>query len=371
MAVIYAQLLFIPSLIRGATNEIEAELRSYLSASVTISPTGSDLAIRHAQGLLRAARATPGVQAATATTLVGSEIRYGSRSGSWPVLAIDPTSYAKTFTTPREMIEGRFLTSGASNEIVIGIGIAGAGRTQETTYRSSLRSVHVGDRVAVTLAGGGVERFVVHGIYETDLAEANDAAFISEASAARYLPPKTLGPSTIYLKTRSGDESRVIAQLRRVRRDVHYESWTASASSVGELTGSFNLIKSVLNGISLLVAAVTIFIVTYVDLLNRRRTIGIERAIGITNTAIAVSYAIRAVVLSVAGVVVGLGLFFLVAVPIVHAHPFEFPIGPVTLSVARAELQRDALILVVVATIGALIPAGWAVRISLLDAIWK
>src|ERR1035441_3686833 len=42
MAVIYAELMFVPSLIQGATNEIQQELREYVTASIAITPSHSD-----------------------------------------------------------------------------------------------------------------------------------------------------------------------------------------------------------------------------------------------------------------------------------------------------------------------------------------
>jgi ABC-type antimicrobial peptide transport system permease subunit len=55
----------------------------------------------------------------------------------------------------------------------------------------------------------------------------------------------------------------------------------------------------------------------------------------------------------------------------VHHHPFQFPIGPVTLSVTSSELRGDAIILLAVAVMGALVPAWRAVRIRLLDAVLR
>jgi len=113
-----------------------------------------------------------------------------------------------------------------------------------------------------------------------------------------------------------------------------------------------------------------VFIVTYVDLINKRRTIGIERAIGISGPSITLSYMLKAAVFAVFGVALGIGLFYGVALPAVRHHPFEFPIGPVYLSVTSGEIRSDALILVVVAVVGAALPAWRATRTRLLDAIW-
>jgi putative ABC transport system permease protein len=370
MAVIYAELMFVPSLIQGATNEIQLELREYVTASIAITPSHSDLTIPDGAGLISRVRATHGVVAATAASLAGSQISFGSHTNSWPVLAVDPASYARTFMTPKTMIEGSFLNPGANDEIVLGIGIAGAGMNHVSTYGSSLQGVRVGDRVTVTLSGGRTHLFTVKGIYETDLSEANTSAFITTATADRVVPSLRGRVSAIYVRTKQiGDEKVVIGRLRGEDRHVTYQSWETLSSSVKDITGSFNTIKSVLNAVSLVVAAIAVFIVTYVDLVNKRRTIGIERAIGISGLAITVNYLLKAVVFAVLGILFGAGLFFGGAIPLARRHPFQFPIGPVTLSVPSTELRSDAIILLAVAVIGALVPAWRAVRVRLLDAV--
>lgn len=372
MAVVYAELMFVPSLIQGATNQIQLELRNYVTASITITPAGSNPTIPDAAALVARVRATQDVAAATATSLAGSQISYGSRTNSWPVLAIDPTSYARTFMTPRSMIEGTFLDSGANDEIVLGIGIAGAEMTHDSMYGSSLQTVHAGDHVTVTLAGGRTHMFMVKGIYDTDLAAANVTAFITSATANQLAPQLSGRISAIYVKTKQiGDEKATIGRLHREDRHVTYQSWETLSSSVKDITGSFDTIKSILNAVSLFVAAIAVFIVTYVDLANKRRTIGIERAIGISGPAITVSYLLKAAVFAVFGILFGAGIFFGGAIPLVRHHPFRFPIGPVTLSISSTELRRDALILLVVAMVSALVPAWRAVRTRLLDAVWK
>ncbi len=372
MAVIYAELMFVPSLIQGATNQIQLELRQYVSGSIALTPSPHQLSIHDATAVLARVRATSGVSAATATTLVGSQISHAGRTNSWPVLAIDPASYRATFATSRTMIEGSFLTPGANDQIVLGVAIAGAGRTRVSTYASSLQNVHVGDLVAVTLSGGREHTFRVQGIYQTALTEANASAFVNRATIQRLVPALGDDASTIFVRTaHTGDESSVIARLRVAAPGLGLQSWETLAASVKDLTGSFDTIKSILNGVSLVVAAIAVFIVTYVDLVNKRRTIGIERALGISATAITLNYLLKAVVFAVLGVALGTLLFNGVAVPAVLHHPFNFPIGPVTLSPPAGERRVDALILLAVALVGALVPAWRAVRLRILDAVLR
>jgi putative ABC transport system permease protein len=371
MAVIYAELLFVPSLIQGANDRIEFELRAYVTSSITISPSGSDLTIEDPGSLLASAREDPEDSSATATVLAGNQVSHANRTDSWPVLAIDPTSYARTFTTPKALIAGSFLSPGATDQIVLGLGIAGDDRTQSSTYGASLQTVKVGDPVTVTLLGGRTHVFTVRGIYKTGLSDANDRAFISTATADSLVPFLKGKVSSIYVKTKHiGQEQAVIDRLHHLRPGVEYQSWQALGARIKDITGSFNIIKSILNAVSLVVAVIVVFIVTYVDLINKRRTIGIERAIGISGPSITLSYMLKAAVFAVFGVALGIGLFYGVALPAVRHHPFEFPIGPVYLSVTSGEIRSDALILVVVAVVGAALPAWRATRTRLLDAIW-
>jgi putative ABC transport system permease protein len=139
---------------------------------------------------------------------------------------------------------------------------------------------------------------------------------------------------------------------------------------VQDQIATFRLIDNILGAVSLLVAAITIFIVTYVDLVNKRRQIGIERAIGIRAGAIVSSYVLRAWAYALAGIAAGLAIFRLAIVPLVRAHPFHFPNGPVTLATSAHEIRRDIVILLIVALVAAAAPAVRSVRLRIIDAIW-
>ena len=326
--------------------------------------------IDDAGSVVDAARSTPGVLAATPAVLAGTQVSAGDRTGSWSVQAVDPASYAEVFTIPDALVAGRFLDPDATDEIVLGLGVAGAGVTDEPTYRASLRSVAVGDSVQVTMVGGAVASFEVVGIYDTDLTQADNLGLVAAAGAAAAAPALADQASVVYLRTEVGDEDAAIAALRADRPDLRYEPWQALQATVADLTGSFDVIGGILGAVSLFVAAITVFIVTYVDLVNKRRTIGIERAVGVTGTAIVGAYLVRAVTLAVVGVGVGAAFTFGLVVPLVDRHPFQFPIGAVTLTATADVLRSNGRLLVAVAIVGALVPAMRSVRLRLLDAIW-
>jgi putative ABC transport system permease protein len=118
------------------------------------------------------------------------------------------------------------------------------------------------------------------------------------------------------------------------------------------------------------VAAITIFIVTYVDLVNKRRQIGIERAIGITGASIVLSYIFRAIFYAVLGILLAALIFVYVVVPLEAHRPFHFPFGDIFLPVNIGYLIISAAILFVVAAVSAFVPAWQTIRTKIIDAIW-
>lgn len=370
MSLVYVQLLFIPALIQGAVDRTENQLIDTSTSSVQVTPADGETAIADAPSVVADIGELAGVEAVTSTARVGSEVQYQSKTGSYPVLAVDPGTYGEVFTTPTNLIEGRWLEADETDAIVLGVGVAGADLERAASYRASLREVHTGDRVTVTLLDGSTKELTVVGIYQNRLAASDGQALITKEAAAGLLPAAVDQASAIFVRTDRGAEEDVAAGVGTRHGDLSVETWLDLRHTIDDQVESFNLIKQILRFVSLLVAAVTVVIVTYVDLVGKRRTIGIERAIGIRSNAIVLSYVFKAVAYALAGTAAGAALFLGVVVPAIDAHPFPFPIGPVTLSISAQQLRSDAIILIGVAVVAAIVPAWRSVRIRILDAIW-
>jgi putative ABC transport system permease protein len=287
------------------------------------------------------------------------------------VAAVDPASFPGTLKTTQHIIEGRNLRPNDKNVIVLGVGIAGAGHTTQRDYSRSLKSVHPGDHVKVALITGNTQDYEVVGVYETQFPEADATAYIPSVSIEQTLPFSKNKATAVYVRLDdTAKRSSVESAIRSKYENVTFRTADDLAGAVKDIKGTLAIVNSILKGISFLVAAITIFIITYVDLTNRRKQIGIERAIGIKSSTIVISYVFKAVVYAFIGVGAGLASFLYILVPIVNAHPFKFPIGDVTIDVNLDKLVINGLVLAGVAIVAALIPAYQSVRIRILKAIW-
>jgi putative ABC transport system permease protein len=371
MLLIYISLLFLPSLIQGAVNRINNQLVDTLTSDIVITPATKAASISDTDSYLAKIRQTPGVAQATSVYRAGTQVTYGDNSGAWTVNAIDPATYGQVFTTPSNMFEGRALAGSDTSQVLLGIGIAGAGQTSVRGYRASLQSVHAGDKVSITLTTGRTGTFTVAGIYDDQFPLSDDDAYITMTEAARLIPGSSDHASTIYVKTSSGaNVNQVVQRLGALRGGMKFDTSQDLGATVQDQVATFNLISDILKIISLAMAAVTIFIITYIDLVSKRRQIGIERAIGIKSAPIVLSYVAKACAYALAGIGAGFLLFRYAVTPAVSQHPFHFPNGPVTLATTWGETVRDLIILIIVAILAALAPSLRSVHIKILDAIW-
>ena len=364
-------LLFVPGLINGATESMNTILIRNYSGDIIIEPAGDDTVITHVDDLLAGIESIDGVEAATARSDINAYFEFEDERLGRVITGIDPNRDKQVFDIAASLVEGSYLSSRDRDEILLGIQIAGADQEDIELYSSSLRHVHAGDKVKVTYSSGLEKQYTVKGIFDTGFIQTDLQAFITDLEFESVMPNMNDKAGSIRVKLEEGaDPSRVIERISGLREGLDFQTWQQTAGLVQSMTESFTLINQILNVVNYLVAGITVFIVTYVDVINRRRQIGIQRAIGIKSQSITVSYLIRALFYAIVGLIIGILVFKYVIIPVEARHPFEFPFGPAYLLTRPSYTARMALILLVVSLAAAFIPVWRVMRIKILDAIW-
>lgn len=364
-------LLFVPSLVDGIVFSANDKLIETYSSNIIIQAEGDNPVIRRVDELLAGIETIEGVIAVTARNGIGAQLSYDNERTNCTVRGVDPVRDAAVFDIPGAIFEGSYLEPREMGQILLGVQLAGADRTEIELYSSSLKTAHAGDRITVNFANGLSKQYEIKGVFYTEFIQTDLQAFVTDRDFAAVSPNANNRATQINVKIRDHREaSRVIREIQTLRDELKYQTWEDTAGLVSSMTDSFNIIDSILTIVNLLVAGITVFIVTYIDLVNKRRQIGIERAIGITPLAITLSYVMRAVFYAVISVVLAGVLFLYVVVPIEARYPFHFPFGDVPLFVDGALLLRAAMIILGVAVVAAVLPVLRTLRIRLLDAIW-
>ena len=364
-------LLFVPGLINGATVSMNTILIRTYSGDIILQPEKDKTVINHVEDLIASIESIDGVVAASARNDINAYIEFEDKRVSRVVTGIEPARDKAVFDISENLIEGSYLASRDRGEILLGVQVAGADREDIELYSSSLRHVHAGDKVVVTYSNGIEKKYTVKGIFDTGFIQTDLQAFVTELEFNSVMPHMYDKATSIRVKLEDGaDPERIIERIASLRNGLDFQTWEETAGLVKSVTESFTLIDRILNVVNYLVAGITVFIVTYVDVINRRRQIGIQRAIGIKSHSITISYLIRALFYAVVGLIIGILAFKYLIIPVVARHPFEFPFGPAYLVTKPSYTARMAFILLVVSLAAAFIPVWRVMRIKILDAIW-
>jgi putative ABC transport system permease protein len=112
------------------------------------------------------------------------------------------------------------------------------------------------------------------------------------------------------------------------------------------------------------------FIVIYINVLGKKRQIGILRAIGIPANAVLGSYLIQALTYAIMGIALGWLLIRLVLQPYFIFNPIDFPFGFLSLNIESARIIGSAIGLTAAAVLAGLIPSWAVMRESIIETIW-
>jgi putative ABC transport system permease protein len=364
-------LLFVPGLLDGLAWGANDKLINTYSGDLLIESDGANHYIANVDQLMAAIEQIDGIDSATARNYLGAEIDFKGKYTGAAVYGIYPDTEKDVFTIADYIVEGSYLSADDTDSVLLGIQIAGADRTELELYSRSLQDVRAGDRVSVAYSNGIDKEYTVKGIFYTEFIQTDLQAFISEKEFQTVAPLLNNSASTIHIKTVDGANiDDITNQILSTTDDVKVMTWEDYAGLVHSMTASFNIIEVIMDTVNLLVAGITIFIVTYIDVAHRKRQIGIQRAIGITPAAITLSYIIRAIFYAIISLALAMLIYIYGIIPLEAHYPFHFPFGDVYLRIVPFVLVRTALMLFIVSIISALLPVYGVMRTKIINAIW-
>ena len=367
IAAAFINLLFVASLLNGIARGTDDQVINAYVGDATIRPLAGQRAIPQVGDALAQIRRIFDVVGVSAQTIVPATLKHGPTQVSREVLAIDPADEQTVTNIARKMVAGSFLRPMDLDGIVLGIQIAGGPGVE--LNETSLKGAQVGDTVLLSTYGAA-RAFTIRGIFKTKFLTADLRAFISRDAWERLDPEARDRATMILVKAKKrGRERALVDALRRTGVKGSFSTWQDSAGIMKSITKSFVSINVTLSFVGLFITAVTIFIVVYIDVMGRRRQIGVLRALGVEAWVVRLTYMLEAAVYAIAGLVLGLAIFLGVIVPIVAAHPFSLPLCDAVLSVDNQGLIIRGVAVLAVAIASGLVPALLATRLPILDAI--
>jgi putative ABC transport system permease protein len=371
LAIVAMNLLFVPGLIEGIVTSSNKILVETYSGDIIIESDRDNPYINHVNELVPDIRSIDGVAAVSPRNTINAEIKFDDERVTCVIVGIDPPLDKQVFDISKYLIEGQYLDSRERDAIMLGVQLSGSDKENVELFASSLKHVHAGDKVEVTFSNGQKKQYTVKGIFDTGFIQTDIQAFISDVEFQSISPTSKNKATNIRVKVDEGiDAGWVISKIESTHEGLKFQTWEDTAGIVKSMTDTFKMINQILNVVNILIAGITVFIVTYVDVVNRKRQIGIQRAIGIKPRSIILSYLFRALFYAVMGLILGMVVYGYVIIPLEMRRPFTFPFGPAYLTMSPIMMARTIIILIIVSLVASFLPVWRVMRKTILDSIW-
>ena len=383
MSLSFANLILTPSILSGVTNTLDEQQVNTLFANIVIDPEEDEYYLDHVGQIEKRVKQVAGVAEVSSHLNSNAFIEYQwwekdspsdkGKSGNWTVIGIDSQQEVGVTTIHENIIEGSYLDEGDRDKIVLGIEIAGNDGAQTSPFLT-LGGAQVGDKVRLTYPNGIQREYQVKGIFQArEMTQADRLAFVTREEIASVLGRTVFADraSQVLVSVNpAADENSVLKELEALGINGKVRSWQEYGGAIGGIVSSFDVITSLINGIGLVVAAIVMFIVIYINVLNKKRQIGILRAIGIKRNIIIYSYLVQALFYAISGIILGGLMMHFIVEPYFINRPLDLPVGLVSLGIEPLTVQKAVWGLILAAVCAGFIPVISIIRQSIIKAIW-
>ncbi len=291
---------------------------------------------------------------------------------SGTVMGIDPIAENNVTGLSALIKEGEYLQPGDYDQVLVGAMLLKKYLDIESSDFKVLENVAIGDRIRLTI-NGNVREVTIKGIYKSKVDEIDRRVVMLDSQLRGIIGRTDFNVSEVAIKVNDkADPYLVKRELVNSGFDAYAKIQAAEEAEpkfIKDMRKTFDILGNAISSIGLVVAAITIFIVIFINAITRKKYIGILKGIGITSKAIEISYVFQSVFYAVAGSFIGLIIIFGALVPFFDKHPINFPFSDGILVATFSGTAKRVILLYITTVIAGYLPARMIVKKNTLDSI--
>ncbi len=299
-----------------------------------------------------------GITAFSPRLSASGSLSYKEKSKSIKILALSPLKENQITLLLSKLDSGRTLEPDDRIEILVSYRLA-----EELKAKA-------GDDVNLVFESGLIKAYRIKGILRTGLEMDKNTVIMNfdEASDQFGINNKA---SMILVKLQDKKLAENLKDVISRELDISkIKVWQEEIEAVVSSMNTFRQITDAINIIGLFAAAVSVGIILYINIQNKKRQIGIMKAIGFKDSQIFSVYILEGFFLGIIGIFIGSILGYL-GTSYLQAHPFWDPILGSMGPRFHINLLYDASIAIILTVMfAAMYPAALAGRINIIKAIW-
>jgi len=286
---------------------------------------------------------------------------------------IVPSEENKVSNLKSKIVEGEFLQDDDYDKVVLGAMLLRKYLDFESDMFPVLGpDIGVGSKIKI-MVGDSSREVVIKGIVRTKVDEVDRRVFFTSQQMRGLINRYDYSANEIAVKLKPDTDPN---KVRDIINGAGYDKYSkvqtaldAEPKFIQDLRDTFAILGNIISSVGLAVAAITVFIVIFINAITRRKYIGILKGIGISKRSIEFSYVIQSVFYAACGMTIGAIIVFMFLKPFFISHPISFPFGDGILVAGAFETFIRGMILLVATVIAGFIPAKIVIKQNTLDAI--
>lgn len=382
MLLTFLNLVVVSGILIGLIQGSLDQYKKFSSGDIIISSFLDRDIIENTQSILPIIATAPNVDAYSVRYSSGGQVEANFRNVvrndekrnvvSTFITGINPEKEDEVTTLSSLLVEGAFIDEFDSDAIVIGGFLLQDYNRNEFPGLTTLTNTGIGSRVLVKI-GNSSKEFVIKGIVKSKVSEVDAKVFMLESEFKKLANRTDLNANDIAIRLVPGSDP-LITQRALIASGVGESARVQTSEEaipqfLDQIKTTFSLLGNGISAIGLVVAAITIFIVIFVNAITRRRYIGILKGIGITPRAIIISYILQSLFYALIGSIIGIIIVFAFLKPFFDANPINFPFSDGILVATVSGTALRTIILLIATVIAGYIPARMVIKQNTLAAI--
>ena len=387
MMLTFFNMLLLGGILGGIVSGLLGGYKTYYSSEVLITPSIQKSYIEKTGYVNGIIKNLPTFRAETLryTAQATLEYRYQDKlrpsdvsdSTGGILVGIDPQAEDNVTNLSNLIVAGSYLNPSDNDSILIGSSLI----QKYTTVRGQagtigtkiLQTADVGSKVRLTVNGVQKEVYI-KGVITSNNDTVDGRIYMVDTPTRKLIGRTSLNVNEIAIKLKPGAsdveaKNYIVKNLDGDHDVIVQTAKEAIPNGSQQIIQTFNLLGNMVAVIALIVGAITIFIVIYVNAITRRKFIGILKGIGISSRAIEISYVCQALLYAFSGIAIASILILGLLVPFFILHPINYPLGKGTLAITTSDVAVRAIILSITAFISGFIPAWLVTKQNTLDSI--
>jgi putative ABC transport system permease protein len=284
------------------------------------------------------------------------------------IYIINPEEFSRVSVVDDLVKDGGWLNKGEKDKIVLGcINVENCNRVK--AFNSV--DVRVGEKINAVSNSYPKFELTLKGIYTHRYNEIEITSYITQETAKNIFLDydSTKADQIVILLPDRAFSDEIAEELARMNLNVEILTWKDKSSRFSSIVDSFGIIGNISFLIGMLISAISIYVILYINILNKKTQIGIIKAIGIKSKIVGLSYVFLSLFLGIIGSVFGI-ILTLLMIEYFKINPIQTGIGELVPRVTLSLFLIVSIAIISVSVISGYLVSRKITKQNIIEAIF-